>query len=146
MPDIAMQLDTSAARQVVVDALTSQTGLASWWTTTVEVAPGVVILLKHHVLDLGHLHLEGLSLAGPRHPLDEDRVQRGAGLLPEAHGLMARRVELTLGLLGLGGREEGTELHGEPRPGHDGRFPICRRPSEWCAGTKRRCAPTSSRW
>ena len=46
MPDIAMQLDTAASRQVVVDALTSQTGLASWWTRTVEVAPGVGGMVK----------------------------------------------------------------------------------------------------
>ena len=41
-----MRLATTAPRQVVVDALTSQTGLASWWTTTVEVATGVGGIVK----------------------------------------------------------------------------------------------------
>src|SRR5438105_701748 len=54
-----MQLDTTASRQVVVDALTSQTGLASWWTNTVEVAPGVGGMVKP---SFAAAPLPGLSL------------------------------------------------------------------------------------
>src|SRR3989442_997839 len=64
---------------------------------------------------------ERLRLARRRDPLDQDRVDRGIGLLAEARGLVAGLVQLALDPLGLRRHDEGTHLDGKARPCDDRR-------------------------
>src|SRR3989442_1572166 len=78
-----------------------------------------LVLVEHrHVVEplVAQARNERLRLARRRDLLDEDRVDRGIGLLAEARGLVAGLIQLALDPLGLRRHDEGTHLDGKARP------------------------------